>query len=207
MTKVHQIHRRLDLSKTYPLSRLFILEKVFPSLLLLVLIAIAFLVINLNQLKVGRQSTIVYGIDGFLVFLAAFVGAVCLFQFVRAFLYRQYYRIAVINCDRLEISKGIILRKRASFPLAKISGLHLLKDWRGLVFGLATLEILTPGSRSQEFCHIEGLRESTAESLQQYVVSLTTEAVPSKNGSKRGREKILTPQMKKVEAFQVAALR
>ncbi|NMC63381.1 MAG: hypothetical protein GYA55_09480 [SAR324 cluster bacterium] len=75
-----------------------------------------------------------YGIDGILMVLVILVGAVFLLQFFKAFLYRHYYRIAVINCDRLEISKGIILRKKASFPLTKISGLHLLKDWRGLVF-------------------------------------------------------------------------
>lgn len=72
---------------------------------------------------------------------------------------------------------------------------------------MATLEILTPGSRSQEFCHIEGLRESTAKSLQQYIIDLTTEVVPVKKGSKREKDKALRLQMEKAETFQITALR
>ena len=65
----------------------------------------------------------------------------------------------------LYLRRGLIRREAGSFPLSRITDIYLHRGWGDFFWGLSTLHISTPTTKSGEFAYIHGLSIADAEAL------------------------------------------
>ena len=85
-----------------------------------------------------------------------------------------------IELEHLTISKGVFHRLRASFPLARINDVSIKRNFMELVFGLATVDILTASPLTDSGL-IEGMSLKNALGLQAHLLALIETTLPNVN--------------------------
>lgn len=102
------------------------------------------------------------------------IGIFCALGIVRliyGILYISLYDYVIQN-GNLIVTKGVLLRKQGSYPLRRISDVYTSINWRTLLFGLYTVEVLTPSRESKDFCTIEGLSHRAALALKERLLKM-----------------------------------
>jgi len=171
----------MKLDKSYPISYRVVLKQTFPWIVgFLVFSSLLFMAyLNLNSF-VSDAKTL--GYFHYALIGALEVSAVCLLcKLAYEILHRVTYHYS-IQGKQLVISKGIILRSRGAFPLARITDVYLDRDFGDLILNLYSLHLSTPTIYSGQFARIDGLSRSVATSLQSYLSILLEGSQMAENG-------------------------
>lgn len=158
--------KRFDLKRLFPISHLHVFKEVFPWLLGLGIIRLALFFSGTDRLFEGDLAVMD---SGGLIITGLLLGIIII-RACSVILRDSLISYALINEDRLEITKGIVLRKRGSYPLSSITEVYVSQTWPELVFGLAKVDVATPAMRSGHVASIEGLERKTAEGLQRMLI-------------------------------------
>ncbi len=93
-----------------------------------------------------------------------------------------YYRYG-IEAGHFVISKGIILKRRGSFPLSRITDVYLDRTVFDFIFGLYSLHFSTPTMSSGAFARIDGLTLKSAMALQERLTDCLDSPIDVEMGS------------------------
>lgn len=114
---------------------------------------------------------------------------------IARFAYEQLARVACyygIEDGHFVIARGIFIRERGSFPLARITDVYLESNIMNLLLGVRTLHLATPTMLSERFARIDGLPTRVAEALQRRISRLVDQGISSEGT--RGRNDRATHQ-------------
>ena len=166
MTNQSNSSRVIDLKKAYPMAIRWPIMRTM-SYFYLVLIVV-FLIWGLDKIiihAISDESVLLIWERVMVFFILASI-SYWLFQLILHWLRKRSYDYKIIG-NHFHISKGILLKKRASFPLSQITDIYVERTFRGALFGLYMLNISTPTADSGEFSFIYGLTEERALGLQE----------------------------------------
>lgn len=158
----------VDLRTIFPVSYRRIIRRVFPWLVISLVLNGVFWYFARSLKEWGASETWLLPIQNISLFLIAVSFILCLGKFIYEHLYHSRYRYA-IEAGHLVICKGLILKERGSFPLSRITEVYLDRTYLDLLFGLYIVHISTPTSHSGEFAHIVGLSQQNALELQETI--------------------------------------
>jgi len=103
-------------------------------------------------------------------------------KFIFEVLEVQHYSYG-IEAGHLVISKGIVLKRRGSFPLSRITDVYLDRTFADFLFGLYTLHISTPTMTSGHFARIDGLSLKSALRMQEVLTDCLDSPIDVEMGS------------------------
>lgn len=152
----------MELSRLYPVSRRSSLKRSISLFLLLCFSVVLFLV-----LWNGGERGVMYASSKYIMLFLLFI-------FFIKISFEELTRLSYcygIEDAHLVITKGIILKRRATYPLVRISDVYLDHSFLDFLFGLCNLHVTTQTAESAAFANIVGLRKSVAISLQEKVAS------------------------------------
>lgn len=166
-----QVYSKINLRKLYPISALWPLMRSFSWLSMFI-----FSVILVFYLDYKYVSTIENDVKRnlfHLIMVTVLLGtfSVWLGRFIVFALERWYYDYR-IDSGHLYVVKGIFLKQKGSFPLARITDIYLDRSLLDFIFGLWDVHVSTPTASSGEFAHIPGLTSRNATNLQKKLSEL-----------------------------------
>jgi len=156
-------YKEIDVSRLFPLSRLYALRK---SGLWLCLAAAAALAWFLLQRFAAAQSLLAAPNIGL------YAAAAALLPLLLSLTYHELYRLtysAKIDGFRLVISRGVFFRERGSLPILPLSEIYIRRSFFDILLGLANVQVLTALDKTERFAAVEGLPAAHAEALQQFL--------------------------------------
>lgn len=111
------------------------------------------------------------------------------------FLYEQIARLTLfygIEDGHFVIARGVIIRERGGFPLARLTDMYLESSLINLLLGVRTLHLATPTTLSEKFARIDGLDARVAVALLRRLSrlvdrSITHEPRPRESHERRER--------------------
>ena len=128
-----------------------------------------------------EESTLLRVQNVALIFiLLSFLGAIGKFVFEAIEI--RYYRYG-IEAGHFVISKGIVLKRRGSFPLSRITDVYLDRTCLDFLFGLYSLHFSTPTMSSGAFARIDGLSLKSAMTLQERLTDCLDSPIDVEMGS------------------------
>jgi membrane protein YdbS with pleckstrin-like domain len=176
---VKEIPTRVNLKMRYPQSPFVIIEKSVWFLLAIVVVLLGYYQLNQPELdqafyeEAARGVKIVF--DYLLVVILILTGIKIIYETLHHLMYNYN-----IELEHLVITRGVFMRTRASFPIAKINDASLTRNFVELIFGLYSLNILT-ASPTLTTGTISGLRKKEAVDLQAYLMLLVETTLPQIN--------------------------
>jgi putative membrane protein len=134
----------------------------------------------------GGIALIVAGVAG-AAFLISFLGAIVAFNGF----------VLVRDGERLRIRRGLLQRRAASIPLARVHGVDMVESLLRRPFGLATLRVETAGYRSERAAEqtlVPLLPAGNARAvLEEFVPGLAAETGPLQRPPRRARRRYALP--------------
>ncbi len=198
----------IELAREYPVSKRVVIMKSIVPIVIVAALAVGMLLISNESVLFGQLSNtppsdhLNRPVELALLISVGLVGL----ALVCHVLYWELHRLSLyyaIEGGHFIMSRGIILKQRGSFPLARISEVYLERNFLDLIFGVYNLHISTPTAESSEFARIEGLSSRAAHGMQEYLVRLVEEVQPKKLTSEL-KESILAETPETVEASEIA---
>ncbi len=180
--EIKSIPTRVDLKKEYPISLRSIFERSFWALFAVVIIAIGYIYSmldldtldnNVNEIENLANNSFYY------IFKASCI--VCALKLIYEAVNHYMYSY-IIELEHLTITRGVLFRTRASFPIAKINDISLQRNLIQLLFGVYVVDILT-ASAETNFAEVHGLTAKNAIGLQSYLLSLVETTLPFVNNA------------------------
>ena len=133
---------------------------------------------------------------GIALIVAALAAAALLISFLGAIVAFSGF-VLVRDGERLRIRRGLLQRRAASIPLARIHGIDLVESLLRRPFGLATLRVETAGYRSEQAAAqtlVPLLPTARAHALlQEFVPGLAAETEPLQRPPRRARRRYALP--------------
>lgn len=171
-----KLEARVDLKEMFPLSIRVAFRESFLYLLGLAFVVAGYIAIALQLSHVATlpemaQST-EFALRSALYVAITVCGGKLLYEILCFWVYRY-----TIELEHLTITRGILFRSRASFPLARINDVSLTREPLDILFGIYTLTILT-ASPTSEYGSIDGLPSRSAHGLQAYLLALVETTLP-----------------------------
>lgn len=167
-----EIPREINLIELFPLSRWFPVRFTIKYLLILVAAWVSFeftasMIIQEYLPEPLAGDVILYGrllaIGGFLAYIVRFI-----LSTLRGNLRRMY-----IKDGALMVRRGVLLKNRGTFALARITDTYIEQDFFDLMFNTATVHVMTPTQTSGDFVKLVGFSKESADGIQRYVRQLT----------------------------------
>lgn len=125
------------------------------------------------------------------------------------FIYEQLARLSCyygIEDGHFVIARGIFIRERGSFPLARITDVYLESNLMNLFFGVRTLHLATPTMLSEQFARIDGLPTRVAEALQRRISRLVERGIAKEGSSRDEQERLITTSKNRDQKLAANAL-
>jgi len=110
-----------------------------------------------------------------MVFFLALAASLVKILYDLVFMMLSHY---AIELEHLTISKGVFVRLRASFPLARINDVSIKRNFLEILMGLATVDILTASPLTDSGL-IEGMSLKNALGLQAHLLALIETTLPN----------------------------
>ena len=181
--------KQIDLRKHFPVALRLIFQRSFHWFIAFAILLI--LVSGVDHIVSGDaaefSARVFTSLATALIFTAAFFLVIKL-------VYELLYYIMIdyrVENQQLLVSKGVIWRSRATFPLVQLTDLYLERTPIEIIFFLSTLQITTAAAqngqdfgraatqRGQNFGGIEGLPFHVARALQTFITELSGTVQPN----------------------------
>jgi len=184
-TSINSQSGKVKLEHKFPISKLSLLQKIFPWLCLLLTITFVALQFDAHQdllMKLDSSlgeidphvepayasEEIVDDVDYLWAVLALGVFAIMLVKLIYQFLYHLRFKYWLEE-GQLFMRRGVLLRDTIVVPLMRTTEIELKRSWSDYLFGLADLVLATPAVSSRGVPEIFGLKHSTALKLQVFL--------------------------------------
>lgn len=167
----HESEGKINLRKLYPISHLWPFMRSVSWLLAFVfcLIIVAFADYYwASEIERDLERDLVHFVMAMLLAIS-FLGWVMRFLLYELEMWHYDYRV---EKGHLNIHKGIFLKQKGSFPLARITDIYLDRSFSDFVFGLWNVHVSTPTASSGVFARVNGLSELNATGLQRSLSEL-----------------------------------
>ena len=152
---------------------------------------VAFIILTLILLAVDQvipHRNVSVAFDLFIVF-GSMVFGVAIISLALKLIYEVLYFILYayrVESQQLVVSKGVIWRSHATFPLAKLTDVYVERNPLDLIFFISTLQITTAAATAAvNFGGIEGLPYASAISLQTFITELAASVQPEVSEAKK----------------------
>lgn len=187
---------RVDLKLRYPISLRLSYRRSFPWIVAAaacVLLSWAVQVVPVLQIPSLTVKSFAIEVSSFaavILFLIGLATMVYQIKLIRSYEYE-------LDAGNLIISKGIVLRERGCFPLARITDIYLDHTFLDLIFGIYTLHVFTPSAVSGNFAKIDGLTGVVGAMLQTHLISCTGNRIelPSLASNKSNIKRFSRPHL------------
>lgn len=194
--KVQPLHLRVNLEEKYPRELRSIIKRSF-----LFIIAPIFLIgaYFLNQIRLSQDpidAPLGYALDGLYMWLLIITGIIALIKLIYEILYHVTYSFS-IEGEHFTITKGILFRSRAAFPIARINDVGIQRTPLDMIFFLYTINILTASPVATEG-RVSGLSKVASANLQAFLLTLVESTLP--DVKERAVNKILEEELPPEEA-------
>lgn len=171
----------LDLRSTCPISYLLAFKRA-SSLFLVFLTILGFSMglFYIIESSVSEEVLVKMQTVASILVITSFLAAIGRFFFELIEMRHYFYGI---EAGHLVLVKGIILKRRGSFPLSRITDVYLDRTFTDFLFGLYTLHISTPTMTSGHFARIDGLTRKSALRLQESLTDCLDSPIDVEMGS------------------------
>lgn len=169
---VERVPDPVNLRKVYPIALRSIVRRSF--VWIVGLLIVLFGVTLLDALPSTGFSQRVFDTLCMALVLSAALLVIGKLIYECIFYHTYYYGVEL---EQFVVSRGVLFKTRASFPIAKLTDTYLHRTPLDLVLGLYNLVITTP-SPLADYGTVTGLPARHAKGLQNYLVALASTATP-----------------------------